>query len=139
MIILGIDLGMKRTGLALCDEQEVLAYPYKLLVELNKDNLLKKIFVEYKNSNAKKIVIGLPKNMSGTIGSSAQRTINFGKNLQKNYNIDIEFYDERRTTVFAHNFLNELDIRGKKRKNIVDMLSATIILQNYLDLLKNKK
>lgn len=135
---MAVDLGIKRTGLALCDKDEMLAYPYKLLCESDEIRCLKKVFHEYTITDAEKIVVGLPRNMDGTFGISAQRAIDFGETLQKKYNVKVDFYDERQTTVLALNFLNEIHLNKKKRKKTVDMLSATIILQNYLDFIKNR-
>lgn len=136
MIILAVDLGLKRTGLALCDENEILAYPYKLLCETNAIKLTDKIVEEYKNTKAKEILIGLPKNMDGTSGNSARKALNFGESIREKYGINVNFCDERQTTILANQFFNQVNLRGEKRKKSIDMFSATIILQSYLDFRK---
>ena len=79
------------------------------------------------------IVVGLPKNMDSSIGERAQRCIDFADELSKNCGIKTVMWDERLTTVSAHNYLNQTNTRGKKRKNTVDAVAAVIILQSYLD------
>ena len=79
------------------------------------------------------IVVGLPKNMDGTEGESAQYAREFGKKLKEKTGIEVKMQDERGTTITAHKYLNATNTRGKKRKNVVDSVAATIILQNFLD------
>lgn len=133
MIILAIDLGVARTGLSICDEMEILASPIQTIAERNFDILSDKIIEIVKERNVKKIVLGYPKNMDGSCGESAKRAEEFKKLLLSKMDIDIILWDERLTTVSATNYLNETNTRGKKRKNIIDTVSAVIILQNYLD------
>ena len=79
------------------------------------------------------IVVGLPKNMDGSEGESAQNARAFAETLRELTGMDIVMQDERGTTVTAHHFLNDTNARGKKRKNVVDEVAATIILQDFLD------
>lgn len=132
MIIMAIDYGKVRTGLALCDKKEILSFPLGVIEEKNPDLLCDKIAEKIKENNAELIVIGLPKNMDGSIGESAQRVQNLAENLKSKTSAEIDFWDERRTTVTAHEYLNKTNTRGKKRKSIIDAVSATIILENYL-------
>ena len=91
-----------------------------------------------KEYNAAKIVVGLPINMNGTVGPRAEHAREFGKLLSERVGeIPIEFFDERCSTMAAHQIMNFTDTRGKKRKEAVDTLSAQIILQNYLDSHRN--
>ena len=137
MIIMSIDLGKVRTGIAVCDKNEILAFPLCTITEKDKNILLEKIFQKALEVKAEKIIIGLPKNMDGTLGESAKRALKFGESLKPKINIPIEFWDERQTTMIAHNYLNETNARGKKRKSIIDSLSASIILENYLNYIQN--
>lgn len=79
------------------------------------------------------IVLGLPKNMDGSEGESAQNAREFGRVLSEKTGLEVKMQDERGTTITAHNYLNVTNTRGKKRKNVVDSVAATIILQNFLD------
>lgn len=133
MIILSIDLGASRTGLAICDKHEILASPLCTIKETNTDFLVSKIINKINETKSEMIVIGLPKNMDGSVGSSAQKAIDFKNLLESKTNLPIVLWDERKTTVTAHQYLNEVNVRGKKRKNIIDTLSASIILENYLN------
>lgn len=133
MIILSIDLGAVRTGLAICDKHEILASPLGTIKEADTDLLASKIIDKIIETKSEMIVIGLPKNMDGSIGASAQKAIDFKSLLESKIDLPIILWDERKTTITAHQYLNEVNIRGKKRKNIIDTLSASIILENYLN------
>lgn len=133
MIILGVDLGKARTGLAICDKSEVLASPLTVITEHNRDRLVEKIAAAASESRAELLVVGLPRNMDGSEGESAQNAREIGAMLAEKTALPVEFCDERGTTVTAHGFLNETNVRGKKRKSVVDAVAATIILQNFLD------
>ncbi len=133
MIIMAIDYGKARTGLALCDKKEILSFPIGVLEEKNTDILCEKIAEKIKENKAELVVFGLPKNMDGTLGESARNVQNLAENLRSKIQVEIDFWDERRTTVTAHEYLNETNTRGKKRKSIIDAVSATIILENYLN------
>ena len=91
------------------------------------------------NLKAEIVVVGLPKNMDGCEGESAQNARAFAERLHNETGLQVDLQDERGTTITAHNFLNDTNTRGKKRKNVVDEVAATIILQNYLDKRKNSK
>ncbi|MBO6126579.1 MAG: Holliday junction resolvase RuvX [Clostridia bacterium] len=136
MIILGIDFGETRTGVAICDENQILASPLCTIQEKDKDKLAEKIIELSNLKNAKKIVLGYPKNMNGSIGESAKNVEYLQKKLQEfSKNLEIILWDERLTTVCAQkNFINS----GKKSikyKKYIDEASACLILQNYLDYL----
>ena len=133
MIILAVDLGKARTGLAICDKMEMLASPLAQISEKNPDVLLDKVSNVALAHEAELIVVGLPKNMDGTEGDSAKDAREFAHNLMEKTGIIVRMQDERGTTITAHNYLNATNTRGKKRKNVVDSVAATIILQNYLD------
>ncbi len=133
MIIMSVDLGKARTGIAVCDKTEFLASPYTVIFEKSPKQLLEKVSNTAKETKAELIVVGLPKNMDGSEGESAQNARAFAENLNNETGIECVMQDERGTTITAHNFLNTTNTRGKKRKNVVDEVAATIILQDYLD------
>ena len=133
MIIMAIDYGKARTGLALCDKKEILSFPLGVIEEKDMEILCKKITEKITETKTELVVIGLPKNMDGSLGESAERVKKLGEKLKSISKINIDFWDERKTTVTAHEYLNKTNTRGKKRKSIIDAVSATIILQNYLD------
>ncbi len=138
MIIMSVDLGKARTGLALCDKTEFLASPYKVIFEKSPQKLLQKVADAANEAKAALIVVGLPKNMDGSEGESAQNARAFATQLAELTEVETVMQDERGTTITAHSFLNDTNTRGKKRKNVVDEVAATIILQNFLDARKNK-
>lgn len=139
MILLAVDLGKARTGLAVCDENEVLASPAGVVSEWNPERLLERIAEEVKNRGAKEIVVGLPRNMDGTEGESAQNARAFAERLGERTGLPVHLQDERGTTITAYNYLNETDTRGKKRKAVVDAVAATVILEAYLDYRRNHR
>ena len=133
MRIMAVDLGLVRTGLAICDRQEILATPAGVITEGNPEKVPVLVAAEAKRLEAEMIVVGLPKNMDGSKGESALRAENFAQKLRDLTGLPVQMWDERMTTVTAIGFLNENDVRGKKRKAVVDTVSAVIILQNFLD------
>ena len=139
MVIMSVDLGKARTGLALCDKTEFLASPYKVIFEKSPQKLLQKVADAAKEAKAALIVVGLPKNMDGSEGESAQNARAFAAQLAGLTGVETVMQDERGTTITAHSFLNDTNTRGKKRKNVVDEVAATIILQNFLDARKNRR
>lgn len=139
MIIMSVDLGKARTGLALCDKTEFLASPYKVIFEKSPNRLPERVAEAAKEANAELIVVGLPKNMDGSEGESAKNARAFAESLSELTGLPVEMQDERGTTITAHSFLNDTNTRGKKRKNVVDEVAATIILQDYLDKRKASK
>ena len=138
MIIMSVDLGKARTGLAVCDKTEFLASPYKVIFEKSPNKLPEKIVQAAMEAKAELIVVGLPKNMDGTEGESAQNARAFAEQLKELTGLPVDMQDERGTTITAHGYLNDTNTRGKKRKAVVDEVAATIILQDYLDKRKNR-
>lgn len=137
MKILSVDLGKARTGLAVCDEHEVLASPVGVISEWNREKLLKKVAEETEKQSAGEVVVGLPRNMDGSEGESAVAARSFAEKLQNLVAVPVVLQDERGTTVTAHRYLNDTDTRGRKRKSVVDAVAATIILQDRLAYRKN--
>jgi len=138
MIILSVDYGDKRTGIAVCDKLEMLASPVCVITEWNADSLAEKIIEIANEKKAEEIVVGMPKNMDGSSGFRADACKALGDKLAALTTTPIKFWDERLTTVSAHKILNENNIRSKKRKAIVDAVAADIILQDYIDSRKNR-
>ena len=132
MKIAAVDFGDARTGLAICDKQELLASPAGVIQEKNFDRAVVKVADALKELAPELVVVGHPINMNGTIGVRAQHCEEFA-------NIPVVLWDERSTTVSAIGFLNATDTRGKKRKAVIDTVAATIILENYLNYRKNQK
>lgn len=139
MKILAVDLGKARTGLAICDESELLASPAGVISEYNMERLAQTVANDAGESAVGCIVVGLPRNMDGSEGESAQNARAFAENLQKLVSVPVVMRDERGTTITAHGYLNTTDTRGKKRKAVIDAVAATIILQDYLDYRRNQK
>lgn len=133
MKIMAVDLGLVRTGLAVSDEMEMLASPIRTITQRDRGLLLTEITDEAKKQGAGCFVVGLPKNMDGSEGESATRAKEFAAALQEQSGLPVSLWDERLTTMSAIGILNETNVRGKKRKNIVDTVSATVILQDFLD------
>ncbi len=135
MRIIGLDLGQKNIGVAVSDPLGFTAQGLTTIRRSNKENdinEIKKICEEYK---AELLLIGLPKNMNGTIGPSGELAMEFGRLCGEKINIEIKFWDERLTTVAAHKAMLEADLSRNKRKKIVDKVAATYILQGYLDMI----
>jgi len=137
LIYMGVDYGDARTGIASTDAGGTLAVTKGSITEYNKQKLAQKLSDKMKELNAEAIVMGLPLNMNGTEGERALKTKELAKILEEEYNCKVILWDERCTTVMAHNIMNFTDTRGKKRKQTVDSLSAVLILQSYIDF-KNK-
>jgi putative Holliday junction resolvase len=139
MKILAVDLGKARTGLAVCDESELLASPAGVISEYNWERLAQTVAAQAEEKAVGCIVVGLPRNMDGSEGESAKNARSFAENLKSLVHVPVELRDERGTTITAHGYLNTTDTRGKKRKAVVDAVAATIILQDYLDYRRNQK
>ncbi|MBQ9919420.1 MAG: Holliday junction resolvase RuvX [Clostridia bacterium] len=137
MIIMSVDLGDARTGIAVSDATESFAFPRTVINEWNKEKLIEKILIEAKESGAGKIVVGLPKNMDGSLGFKAQECTELAEKIRAGFTAgEVVMWDERCTTVSAHHALNATNTRGKKRKAIVDAVAATMILEDYLRFIK---
>lgn len=133
MKIMSIDYGDVRTGVAISDIKGILASPLCVIKESYQPKLVDKIIELINENKIEKIVIGLPRNMDGSYGYRCDDCKSLGQAIGEKINIDIEFEDERLTTVMAHNILSDNNVRGAKRKQTVDAVSAVMILQSYLD------
>ena len=130
---MSIDYGDVRTGIAISDIRGILASPLCVIKESYQPKLVDKIIELINENKIEKIVIGLPRNMDGSYGYRCDYCKSLGQAIGEKINIDIEFEDERLTTVMAHNILSDNNVRGAKRKQTVDAVSAVMILQSYLD------
>lgn len=141
MRYLGFDLGTRTLGISISDDTKTIASTLTTLRfnDFDYESIFDEIKKIVEDEKIEKIILGLPKNMNNTLGFRAEETINFKEKLEKFLNIEIVLQDERLTTVSAHNYLIEADMSRKKRKNVVDKLSANIILQTYLDIEKGRK
>lgn len=139
MIIMAVDLGDARTGIAVCDKLEMLASPVGTITEYNKDKLIDKINDLVTEYNVEELVLGNPVNMDGTEGARAQMYKEFGEKLKNKTGKKVTMWDERATTVSATEILNFTNTRGKKRKAIIDTVSAVLILESYMEFKKRKQ
>lgn len=132
MVILGLDVGTKTIGVAVSDELEITANGIRIIQRKNKKtdlNELKRVIDEYKPG---KIVVGIPYNIDGSLSSTGKKIVEFAKVLKKNFQVDLEYWDESFSTVNAERALIEADLSRKKRKKVIDKMAAVVILQEYL-------
>ncbi len=134
---MSVDFGDSRTGIAVCGKSEMIASPVCVISEKDFNKCIEKTAVLAKEQRAEEIVVGYPKNMNGTIGVRAEKCRLFSEELSKLVDCPVKLWDERCTTVSAHNALNVTNTRGKKRKAVVDAVAAVIILESYLDYRRN--
>lgn len=136
MRILGIDFGDARIGIAVSDVMGWTAQGVGTIKNRRWEKLKDELSEILKKYNPEKVVIGLPKNMDGSLGFRAEATYEFAENFKEIFSGEIIFWDERLTTVGATRFLNETNTRGKDRKNVIDTVSACLILEGYLGSIK---
>ncbi len=132
MIIMSVDLGKARTGIAVSDPSGSFAFPKEVITEYHTNRLVEKVCNKAKEFEAQRIVVGYPKNMDGTLGERAQECAEIAEQIKEKSGINVVLWDERCTTVTAHNYLSMNNVRGKKRKQTVDAVAAVIILEDYL-------
>ena len=138
MILFGVDFGDTRTGWAVCDKSELIASPAGVLTERNFQHCAEKTAEAAVSAKAEEIVVGHPLNMNGTKGPRAEKCEAFAEKLRELTGLPVTLWDERCTTVSAHQILNTTDTRGKKRKNVVDAVAAVLILESYMGFRKNR-
>ncbi|MGB2783644.1 MAG: Holliday junction resolvase RuvX [Atribacterota bacterium] len=139
MRILGIDSGEKRIGISISDELGITAQGLPTIKSANEIEDLKNIKEIIDQYGVEKIVLGLPINMNGSLGEQAKKAISFAEKLKSSFQLPVELEDERLTTSKAEKFLIETDRSRKKRKKVIDKMSAIIILQSFLDRKKMSK
>ena len=134
--IMGIDYGDARTGIAFSDLLCSIVGSTTVIHSRRPEKTLEEIVKLCKENDAGEIVMGLPKNMDGSEGPRAELCREFAAKVQEATGLNVTLWDERRTTVEAHNILNEHNYHGKKRKNTVDAVAASLILEGYLNFKK---
>ena len=132
MKILGVDFGDARTGIAISDLMCSIVGTTTVVPSRNREKAIADIVKLAKDNMVGEIVVGLPKNMDGTEGARAELCREFAAQLQEATGLPVKMWDERRTTVEAHNILSQHNYHGKKRKNTVDAVAASLILEGYL-------
>ena len=135
--IMGIDYGDARTGIAFSDLLCSIVGSTTVIHSRRPEKTLEEIVKLCKEQDAGEIVMGLPKNMDGTEGPRAELCREFAAKVQEATGLNVTLWDERRTTVEAHNILSEHNYHGKKRKNTVDAVAASLILEGYLNFRKH--
>ena len=133
--LIGIDMGTKRIGVSICDENRKIATPYETIEYNNINNLISRLKEIISENNIKGIIFGLPLNMHGTEGPSAQSVKDKIKLINNEINIPSISWDERLSTVGSFNISSQLDVNVSKRVKNIDQNSATFILQGVLDYL----
>lgn len=137
MVIMSVDYGDARTGIAVCDKLEMLASPVCMISQRNQDRVIEEIKQLSEKYKTELFVVGFPKNMDSSVGERAVKCRDFAEKLTLATGIKSVLRDERLSTVSAHNVLNSTNTRGKKRKAVVDQVAAVMILQDYIDYRKN--
>ena len=132
MKIMGIDYGDARTGVAISDLLCSIVGSTMVIPSRNQEKAIADIVRIVKEQEVGEIVVGLPKNMDGTEGDRAQLCREFGQMVTEATGLPVHMWDERRTTVEAHNILSQHNYHGQKRKNTVDAVAASLILEGYL-------
>lgn len=135
MRVLGLDLGTKTLGISSSDVGQIIASAYKT-INFNTDDYdyaLSELIKVCKELEPEKLILGFPKNMDGSIGFQAQRSLDFKEMIEKKMDIEVILIDERLTSKMANNLMIRADLSRKKRKTKVDKIAATLILQSYLD------
>ncbi len=135
--LLGLDLGSKRIGIAICDDRQSIATPFKTLTKKNTLELINDLKLIIKENNIKGIVVGNPINMDGSLGPASQSIKDICININKKINIPLCLWDERLSTVAAFNLSSQLDINVSKKVKNIDKNAAAFILQGAIDYLKN--
>tara|TARA_B110000438_G_scaffold206136_1_gene197813 strand:- start:278 stop:748 length:471 start_codon:yes stop_codon:yes gene_type:complete len=135
--LLGIDPGNKNVGIAICDENQIVATPLKLIIKNKFDSLIKEINQIISENDIKGIIIGNPINMDGSIGKSSQSATDFSKNLSKNITIPVTMWDERLSSEGAFKITKKLEVNSSKKVKNLDKNAAAFILQGAIDFLRN--
>lgn len=137
MRLMGLDVGDKTIGVAVSDLLGLTAQGVETIKRTGNKAAIKRLREIISEKAVTKIVVGLPKNMNGTLGPQGEKTLNFVEKLKEKVDIEIVLWDERLTTVAAEKMLISADVSRKKRKQVIDKVAAVYILQGYLDSNKN--
>lgn len=130
---MAIDYGDARTGVALSDPTGFLAGQTFLIKSRKQEVVLEELAALVQRQGAQELVMGYPRNMDGTLGPRAEKYAAFAHRLEEATGLPVALWDERRTTVDAHRILGEQGVRAKNRKDKIDSVAATLILEGYLD------
>jgi len=133
MRIMGLDFGTKRIGVAISDPGGSMAHPLDTVEVRGDGSHMEQLQTIAREYGISKVVIGLPYNMDGSIGPSGEKVLAWSEQIKGLLGLPVVLWDERLTTSEAHEFLIGLNIKGKKRKHIVDKIAAGIILKDYLE------
>ncbi len=131
--ILGLDFGDKRIGVAVSDPLGITAQGITMFIRETEGGEYNKLADLVEELDVKKIVVGIPKNMDGSLGPQGEKVMEFVRSLKRKLKLPVETFDERLTTKQADNILIEAGLSRKKRKGVIDKVAGTIILQAYLD------
>ena len=135
--LLGLDLGSKKIGVSICDENQSIATPYKTIIKSTNNELVNNLKEIIDENNIKGIIIGNPINMDGTLGKSAQSVRDISNNITKLIDLPVCLWDERLSTVGAFNLSSQLNVNISKRERDIDKNAAAFILQGAIDYLNN--
>ena len=135
--LIGLDLGSKRIGVSICDENQSIATPFRTINKTNIIDLVSQLKEIIDENNIKGIIIGNPINMDGSLGRSAQSVNDVSTNIDKSIDVDVCLWDERLSTVGAFNLSSQLDVNVSKREKNIDQNAAAFILQGAIDFLNN--
>ena len=135
--LIGLDLGSKRIGVAICDENQKIATPLKTIYKSKFEDLINELEDIIKENNIKGIIIGNPINMDGSLGKSSQSVNDVSKAISKEIDIPISLWDERLSTVGAFKLTENLGINVSKREKNIDKNAAAFILQGAIDFINN--
>ena len=138
-IILGLDIGDARTGVAISDELGIAAHPLCTIRRKSRKALLAELQQLVTAHNVEQIVVGLPLQLDGETGTQAKKVKQFAEKLEQQVNLPIAFWDESFTTFEAAQILRGTKRRRKKRKQVIDQVAAVLILEGYLEELRNSK
>ncbi|MCK8818090.1 Holliday junction resolvase RuvX [Natroniella sulfidigena] len=133
MRIMGLDLGDKKTGVAVSDALGWTAQGKSVVEAESIEDKLDYICSLIEQYNIEEVIVGLPKNMDGSLGPRAEKVLEFVEQLEDRIDLPVKTWDERLSTVAAERTLLEADLSRKKRKDVIDKMAAVVILQNYLD------
>ena len=131
--ILGIDYGERRIGLAISDPMGIIAQPLTTLDTQKTTDVFSEIQKLIREKNVEQIIVGLPKNMDGTIGKKGKEVLEFAKNLSRQINVKVNLWDERLSSVESQKILRDTKKKTRQDKKNIDKLSASLILQGYLE------
>ena len=135
--LLGLDLGSKRIGVAICDDHQSIATPFKTIDKENSGQFVNELKLIIKENNIEGIIVGNPINMDGSLGPGSQSIKDVCKNLLNNIDVPLCLWDERLSTVGAFNLSSQLDVNVSKKVKNIDKNAAAFILQGAIDYLKN--